>query len=141
METHYDNPTMSSTINDSSGLTFFYTETAPQYEAGILPVGLVTSSLHVIPPGTENFNSFGDCAPECTRDVSLYICCSCICIQCIVLYIAILECNYMNCFLCSFFHKVALQYLVIFFTLILLVRMTCGYIYTCNQCDFIQDME
>ncbi len=71
METHYDNPSMRSDINDSSGMAFFYTETAPRYEAGILPMGLVTGPRHVIPPGSQNFNTFGDCAPECTRDVSI----------------------------------------------------------------------
>ncbi len=73
METHYDNPEMRSDINDSSGIAFSYTATIPVYEAGILNVGHLTSSALIIPPGAADFNSFGDCAAECTNNVSSII--------------------------------------------------------------------
>lgn len=70
METHYDNPEMKSDINDSSGIAFSHTATVPLYEAGILTVGHLTASTLIIPPGATDFDSFGDCASECTSTVS-----------------------------------------------------------------------
>ena len=57
-------------IEDSSGMVFSYTANAPTFEAGVMEIGQLVGTHHVIPPGTELFNSFGECASECTSRVS-----------------------------------------------------------------------
>ena len=62
-------------INDSSGIEFFYSSIARTHEAGILQVGHSVSRTMVIPPGTSNYDIFGDCNAQCTTNVSIHFIC------------------------------------------------------------------
>eukprot|EP00731_Ephydatia_muelleri_P012124 Em0006g1018a len=65
LEVHYDNPELHSGIIDSTGFEFFYTETPPAHEAGILAVGHMITPLMVIPPNAKSFSIFALCGASC----------------------------------------------------------------------------
>jgi len=57
-------------VVDSSGMIFSHTAMEPANVAGVLGVGYTVSPRHVIPPGASVFNTYADCAAECTSAVS-----------------------------------------------------------------------
>ena len=66
LQVHYDNPLFLNGITDSSGLRVHYKFTAPTYEAGILPMGDILTSLEGTPlnSGTSRFDF--SCSDECS---------------------------------------------------------------------------
>ena len=66
LQMHYDNPTLTSNIIDSSGFNLIYTSTVPTHEAGILTLGLLVSPLMMIPPKASTFTVRGFCISNCT---------------------------------------------------------------------------
>ena len=53
-------------IIDSSGLQLTYSSIPRTFEAGVLQVGHAVSKFMIVPPGTNNFDVFGDCSSHCT---------------------------------------------------------------------------
>ena len=50
MQTHFDNPTLSSTQFDSSGFRYRYTPTLRMYDAGTLMIGSAVGPKMIVPP-------------------------------------------------------------------------------------------
>ncbi|KAL5460037.1 hypothetical protein EMCRGX_G033450 [Ephydatia muelleri] len=66
MEMHYNNPSLTSGVRDSSGFLITYTSIAPTYEAGVLTLGYSVSPLMIIPPRDPSFTVYGTCDSTCT---------------------------------------------------------------------------
>eukprot|EP00731_Ephydatia_muelleri_P011378 Em0006g272a len=66
MEMHYNNPSLTSGVRDSSGFLITYTSIAPTYEAGVLTLGHAVSPLMIIPPRDPSFTVYGTCDSTCT---------------------------------------------------------------------------
>ena len=66
-EVHYDNPGLIENIVDSSGLEMLLTPKLRKYDSGMLTVGHDVSSLHLIPPGMDNFLTIAHCPDLCTQ--------------------------------------------------------------------------
>jgi DOMON domain/Copper type II ascorbate-dependent monooxygenase, N-terminal domain/Copper type II ascorbate-dependent monooxygenase, C-terminal domain len=66
LQMHYNNPLLLNGITDSSGLRVHYKFAAPTYEAGILPMGDILTSLEGTPlnSGTSRFDF--SCSDECS---------------------------------------------------------------------------
>ena len=61
-------------VVDASGLEFFYSNTEPVHEAGILLMGYNILPSMIIPPKTDNYLIEAFCSGRCTekvRDISL----------------------------------------------------------------------
>ena len=54
---------------DSSGMEFFYTDSAPEHLAGAFAVGHHPTPSMIIPPEVENFVITGVCHSSCTESV------------------------------------------------------------------------
>ena len=67
--------TFCSGVIDSSGISFFYTDTSREHDAGILILGHSVTGNMLIPPGSTNYTTPGFCYSECTNQVgTMYIC-------------------------------------------------------------------
>ena len=77
IEMHYDNPKLHSVANgchlidvvDASGLEFFYSNTEPVHEAGVLFIGYNVLPSMIIPPKTDNYLIEAFCSGQCTEKV------------------------------------------------------------------------
>ncbi|KAG1652652.1 Tyramine beta-hydroxylase [Nymphon striatum] len=67
LEVHYNNPELKSDWIDSSGISFFYTQTLRKYDAGTMELGLEYTDKMAIPPGQNAFQLDSFCVAECTR--------------------------------------------------------------------------
>ena len=56
-------------VRDSSGMTFTYTATRRQHDAGILFMGHQVGISQIIPPNANNYSSYGVCPGLCTQQV------------------------------------------------------------------------
>ncbi|KAA0192044.1 hypothetical protein HAZT_HAZT001912 [Hyalella azteca] len=66
LEIHYNNPTMTPDVIDSSGLRLFYTSTLRQHDSGTLELGLPPRPTLIVPPQSAEFRAVGHCSPACT---------------------------------------------------------------------------
>ena len=57
-------------VLDSSGLEYFYSNTKPVHEAGLLTIGHNVRPSMVIPPSTDNYLIEGLCSGQCTKQVT-----------------------------------------------------------------------
>ena len=66
LEVHYDNPLLLNGVTDSSGLRIHYKFAAPTYEAGILPMGDIRTSMEgtTLSSGTSRFDFA--CSDDCS---------------------------------------------------------------------------
>ena len=126
IEIHYDNPSLvagnvqqymisiltngynslTTGVEDSSGLEFYYTTTEPLHEAGLLPVGHRVTPGMIIPPNTDNYVTEGLCSGQCTEQVSEHV----YNILESILHIMLV----LFCIPCSFSHQMESQYLQIY---------------------------
>lgn len=58
-------------LKDSSDMTFTYTDTRRQYDAGVMVIGHFNSQRMIIPPHTHDFRTSGLCPSECTQSVRM----------------------------------------------------------------------
>ncbi|XP_035668392.1 DBH-like monooxygenase protein 1 homolog [Branchiostoma floridae] len=65
MEMHYDNPLLTSGIQDSSGIRLTYTPELRDNDLGTLEVGVLVNKYHVVPPRVPEFTSAGFCNSQC----------------------------------------------------------------------------
>ncbi|XP_029437160.1 putative DBH-like monooxygenase protein 2 [Rhinatrema bivittatum] len=70
LEIHFSNFDAKEGIFDNSGITIFYTPELRKHDAGILQVGVFTFPMHFIPPGAENYKSYGLCKTEKFHEVN-----------------------------------------------------------------------
>ncbi|XP_044534935.1 putative DBH-like monooxygenase protein 2 [Gracilinanus agilis] len=61
LEVHYSNFNGLTGVYDSSGIRLYYTPELRRYDVGVLQLGFFTFPIHFIPPGAQNFSSFGLC--------------------------------------------------------------------------------
>jgi hypothetical protein len=65
LETHYDNPGLTSGIQDTSGMRIHVTPTARTYNSGFVLVGNMVHPSQLIPPKFPGFVTQGHCMAEC----------------------------------------------------------------------------
>ncbi|XP_051818205.1 putative DBH-like monooxygenase protein 2 [Antechinus flavipes] len=61
LEVHYSNFNGLTGVYDSSGIRLYYTPELRRYDVGVLQLGFFTFPIHFIPPGAQNFRSYGLC--------------------------------------------------------------------------------
>ena len=57
-------------VVDSSGMTFYYTDQAPEQNVGYLGFGHNVIGHMIIPPRVERYTVTGYCSQKCTNAVS-----------------------------------------------------------------------
>ncbi|XP_069835960.1 DBH-like monooxygenase protein 2 isoform X2 [Dendropsophus ebraccatus] len=68
IEIHYSNFENKQGIKDSSGIRISYTPELRPHDCGTLMVGVFTFPIHFIPPGSEEFRSYGLCDTRMMED-------------------------------------------------------------------------
>ncbi|XP_069835958.1 DBH-like monooxygenase protein 2 isoform X1 [Dendropsophus ebraccatus] len=69
IEIHYSNFENKQGIKDSSGIRISYTPELRPHDCGTLMVGVFTFPIHFIPPGSEEFRSYGLCDTRMMEDM------------------------------------------------------------------------